>query len=275
MPFVHLPHTPSLPPSLLEDQPTEIFYRDYYQGKNIPIIFLHSGWGYQIYPFDKQIDYFGAQHRIIIADRTGYGRSTHFEEFQNHFHHCAAIEMLAFLDALKIERSILWGHSDGAMISAIMALLQPAKFAGIILEAFHYDRAKPSSREFFDIVAHNPDHFGEKICNILAQDHGQDYWRRLIKATGRAWQNILAHSHDINEDFYNNRLDKLSVPAIFIHGEKDKRTEPDELSKVQQLLPHVKINIIANGGHSPHSNEPFANICNQIAAEFIDKQIIK
>lgn len=38
------------------------------------VVVLHGGWGAKIYPFDRQIAALD-RHRVIVPDRTGYGRS--------------------------------------------------------------------------------------------------------------------------------------------------------------------------------------------------------
>ena len=103
-------------------------------------MFLHGGWGYEVYPFDTQLTAIGAQHRVIIPDRTGYGRSMRIPGLPPDFHSRAAVETTTLLETLNIDRPILWGHSDGAVIAVMMALAAPSKFRGVILEAFHFYR---------------------------------------------------------------------------------------------------------------------------------------
>jgi pimeloyl-ACP methyl ester carboxylesterase len=269
LPYITLNSTPLN----LSAGPVEIFYREY--GRGIPLIFLHSGWGYQIYHFDVQIAAFADRFRIIIPDRTGYGRSPRISEFPPAFHTAAAEETLALLDALGIEQAFFWGHSDGAVIAALIALMAPARCQGVIMEAFHYDRAKPASREFFETMATAPENFGARISEILAKDHGADYWRQVLQMDGRAWLKIAAESDDPSKDFFNNNLSEISVPAIFIHGSRDPRTEEDELARVRALLPAVPINLILGGGHSPHSSAETALECNQFADEFFQSVLNK
>jgi len=63
-------HSSPLAPGV---SPVRIHYRD--AGEGPPIVILHGGWGYDVYPFDRQIDALSPRHRIIIPDRTGYGGS--------------------------------------------------------------------------------------------------------------------------------------------------------------------------------------------------------
>lgn len=263
MPFISINESPLMPGVT----PVKIHYREF--GNGTPLIFLHGGWGYEVYPFDSQIEAFSDQFRILIPDRSGYGRSMRIGPLPADFHSRAAAEMMSFLDALNIERAFLWGHSDGAVIATMMGLAWPGRFFGIILEAFHLYRMKPGSREFFETMAHNPDMLGERVCAALARDHGEDYFRELIVNNGRAWLRIAEESNHPKQDLYAERLGELAVPTLFIHGSVDPRTEPDELDSVRQRFDSARVHSIESGGHSPHSQKSTASECNQVAGDFL------
>jgi 3-oxoadipate enol-lactonase len=247
--------------------PVTIHYRE--AGSGHPLVFLHGGWGYEVYSFDSQIETFGNEYHILIPDRSGYGRSQRINELPADFHRRAAIEMSRWLDALNIERPILWGHSDGAVIAAWMGLQRPEQPACVILEAFHFLRVKPRSREFFATMAENPERLGERVCAALSRDHGEDYWRELILLNGRAWLRLADESRDPSQDLYDGRLHELGVPTLFIHGDGDPRTEPGEMEAVRRQLPGARMEIIRDAGHSPHSQRSAAAAVNRIAAEFL------
>ena len=263
MPFVSISESPLIPGA----SPVAIHYRD--EGNGLPMMFLHGGWGYEVYPFNHQIEAFKDSSRILIPDRTSYGRSMHTDSIAPDFHQRAAIEMMRFLDRLGIKRTVLWGHSDGAVISALMGIEWPQRFAGIILEAFHFYRAKPGSREFFETMAEDPLRLGERVTARLANEHGEDYWRKLIINNGYAWLEIADQSKHPKQDLYNGRLGELSVPTLLIHGSRDPRTEPDELQAVGNACPQALIHIIEGAGHSPHSESAAAGETIRIAGDFL------
>jgi pimeloyl-ACP methyl ester carboxylesterase len=267
MPFISIDESPLIPGL----SPVDIYYRE--EGRGVPLVFLHGGWGYEVYPFDRQAEAFANDFKITIPDRTGYGRSTRIDSMPADFHHRAAVETFRVLEALNIERPVLWGHSDGAVIAALMGLSAPELISGIILEAFHFYRVKPGSREFFETMALNPDALGERVCAALARDHGEDYWRSIILNNGRSWLKIAEESSHAKQDLYDGNLSALSVPAILIHGRLDPRTEPDELEAVHKQLEHVPIHIIEGGGHSPHSQSSVASQCNTFASAFLGEVI--
>lgn len=248
-------------------QKVQHFYRE--AGAGHPLLFLHGGWGYGAYPFDRQIQEFGHELRILIPDRYGYGRSGRIGEFPLDFHHRAAMEMIYFLDAHGCERAVLWGHSDGAVISAWMGIEQPARFPAIIFEAFHYYRNKPRSRAFFETGATNPERFGKRLSQHLAEEHGEDYWRVLMRNASEAWLSLADQAPHPKADLFHGKLPQLSVPTLFVHGAQDPRTEPDEFAQIRRELPAAEIHLIEGAGHSPHSEPSAFSITNQLVRRFL------
>lgn len=246
MPFIHLQHSP------LAAGPADIHYRQF--GSGIPLIFLHGGWGYQIYPLSEQQTAIPGVH-LVIPDRSGYGHSTKPSIFSVDFHRLAVVETLAFMDALGIDQAVLWGHSDGAVIAAWMGLMAPQRCRGLILEALHYDREKPHSREFFTTLAANPDLVGKRVISVLKSDHGEQ-WRDPVRGDCQAWLEIAALKSP-HPDLYEGRMSEIKVPVALIHGQSDPRTEPHELDHVRRELPNAQFHIMPGAGHSPHSERGF------------------
>lgn len=247
--------------------PVVIHYREFGRGR--PLVILHGGWGYRIYPFDRQIAAFANHYRILIPDRSGYGRSSRVSgELPVDFHRRAALETFSFLDALGIENALLWGHSDGSVIAAMMGLMAPERCAGVILEAFHFLRRKPGSRSFFERFSAHPEELGDETRKVLAEDHGETHWPTVLRRNCGTWFRIADSVQRPDEDLYDGRLGELSVPALFLHGSLDPRTEPGEMDSVRHALPRATMHFIAAGKHSPHCEEEAWQECNASALEF-------
>jgi pimeloyl-ACP methyl ester carboxylesterase len=262
VPFASLPSSP-LAPGLT---PVPLHYREL--GSGPPLVFLHGGWGYEVYPFDRQ-EGLAAGRRILIPDRSGYGRSPRIEDLPVDFHRRAAGEMLGFLDALGIDRPVLWGHSDGAVIALWMAIAARGRAAALVLEACHYFRRKPRSREFFDTMARRPELLGERVCGVLAREHGDPYWRTLIERGGRAWLAIADQAERADSDLYAGRAPELALPVLVVHGASDPRTEPGELEALGRALPHARFALLEGAGHSPHSERQAADRCRRAVEAFL------
>jgi pimeloyl-ACP methyl ester carboxylesterase len=264
VPFASLQTSPLVPGA----SPVKLFYRD--EGQGTPLLFLHGGWGYEMYPFARQTKALRADYRTLIPDRGGYGHSTRLvADLTPDFHYHAAVETLSFLDSLGIERAFLWGHSDGAVIAAILGFTAPERVSGLILEAFHYYRVKPSSREFFETLAYRPEALGAELCERFAREFGVGYWRRFITTHARAWLQMADESVGPYDDPYAGRLRDITAPTLFIHGHLDPRTEPGELDAVSAQLPNAEWQVLDEGSHSPHSESATADLVTHLASEFL------
>ena len=247
--FVELPASP-LAPGM---SPVRIALREY--GAGVPLVFLHGGWGYDVYPFDRQIAALSSHYHIVIPDRSGYGGSTAIEKLPTDFHQRAAAETLAVIDARGLERPRLWGHSDGAIIALLVGLAAPDRIAGAIVEATHYFKRKPRSRAFFE--------------NIGAAPRSP-----IVGMHARAWLKIGDEAASPTEDFYGGRLSELRTPVLVVHGALDPRTEPGELDALRAALERkTKVLrhfcVCRDGGHSPHSEAPTADDVTRAAKTFM------
>ena len=244
MPFVVVENSP------LAQRTAEIHYREF--GSGTPLVFLHGGWGYHIFPINSQLPALKS-YRVLVPDRSGYGLSTKPAEFGGDFHLRAAQETLGLSRCARNPDAVLWGHSDGAVIAAWMGFIAPERCRGLILEAFHYARRKINSQAFFETMVSAPESFGERVSSVLAREHGEDYWQELVRTEGRTWLEIAKMADSGTEDLFNGRLVELVVPTVFIHGAGDPRTDPGELEAVHNALPSAGIRMIEAGGHCPHN----------------------
>ena len=268
MPSIEIATSPLVPGVT----PVRIHYRD--AGHGLPIVILHGGWGYEIYPFDRQIDALAARHRIVIPDRSGYGGSGPIQALPTDFHQRAMEETRAFIDALDLERPVLWGHSDGAIVALLVGLAAPNRIGGAIVEAAHYYKDKPGSRAFFEGIIGNPQSLGGGVAAVMRRDHGER-WPAIVDMHSRTWLRIAEEAASPVEDFYGGRLPDLQVPVLVVHGAQDPRTEPGELDALRaaldrraEALRHTFV-VLAEGGHSPHSERATADAVTRAAHDFI------
>jgi pimeloyl-ACP methyl ester carboxylesterase len=277
--FVQIPSSP-LAPGVA---PVRIRYRD--AGAGPPVVVLHGGWGYEIYPFDGQIAALACGHRMVIPDRSGYGGSPPVEDLPADFHDRAAEETHAVIDALGLARPILWGHSDGAIVALLLALADPGRIAGAIVEATHLYKQKPGSRAFFEAIVADPDSIGARAAAVMTRDHGER-WRQILNRHSRAWLRIGREARSAAEDFYGGRLAGLKVPVLVVHGVRDPRTEPGELdalcAALQErgaVLPAADAGerrafaIFDAAGHSPHSERASTDAVTDAALRFVNDVI--
>ena len=99
-----------------------------------PVILLH-GWPYDIHSFvDVTPMLASAGYRVLVPYLRGYG-ATRFlssEAFRNGQPSALAVDVIAFMDALRIEKAILAGFDWGARSADIVAALWPERVKALV-----------------------------------------------------------------------------------------------------------------------------------------------
>jgi len=243
--------------------PVEIHVRE--AGAGPPLVLLHGGWGWEAYPFD--VAALARTHRVVAPDRTGYGRSGRLAALPRDFHRLMAEETLLLLDALGIGAAALWGHSDGAVIAAWVALLAPGRVRALVLEALHVFAAKAGSLEFFRTGTEAPEGFGPAVVEALRRDHG-DAWRDVVGAGGRAWLEIIEEGRQGRRDLHGGRLGEVRAPVLLLHGRRDPRMEPGEADAADRAFPGARV-VTLDAGHCPHASARAGAECTRLVLEFL------
>ncbi len=100
----------------------------------LPVILLH-GWPYDIYSFvDVAPLLTSAGYRVIIPYLRGYG-TTRFlsaETMRNGQQSVVAVDIIALMDALKIEKATIAGFDWGARTACIIAALWPERCKALV-----------------------------------------------------------------------------------------------------------------------------------------------
>jgi pimeloyl-ACP methyl ester carboxylesterase len=99
-----------------------------------PVILLH-GWPYDIHSFVDVAPLLApAGYRVIVPHLRGYGTTRFLSAtaFRNGQPSAIAVDMIALMDALKIEKAIVAGFDWGARTANIMAALWPERCRAMV-----------------------------------------------------------------------------------------------------------------------------------------------
>ena len=100
----------------------------------MPVILLH-GWPYDIYTYvDVAPLLASAGYRVIVPYLRGYG-TTRFlssETLRNGQQSAIAVDIIALMDALRIEQAIIAGYDWGARTANIIAALWPERCKAMV-----------------------------------------------------------------------------------------------------------------------------------------------
>jgi len=102
---------------------------------NGPVVILLHGWPYDIYSFVDVAPALAAEgFRVIIPYVRGYGSTRFLSDttFRNGQPSAIAVDTIALMDALKIEKATLAGFDWGARTADIMAALWPERCRALV-----------------------------------------------------------------------------------------------------------------------------------------------
>lgn len=108
----------------------ELYYEEH--GSGAPL-FLVPGLGGVGASFARQIPALSGHYRVIVHDHRGCGQSD--RPLMRYSVEQMAQDVLRLMDALKIERAHLVGHSTGGAIGQILAIEQPERLRKLVLSS--------------------------------------------------------------------------------------------------------------------------------------------
>ena len=100
-----------------------------------PVVILLHGWPYDIDSFAEVAPVLAAAgYRVIVPYLRGYGTTRFLSDasFRNGQPSAVAVDMIALMDALKIDKAIVAGFDWGARTANIMAALWPERVSAMV-----------------------------------------------------------------------------------------------------------------------------------------------
>src|SRR5256714_1533977 len=99
-----------------------------------PVVLIH-GWPYDIHAFEEVAPILAAKgYRVIMPYLRGYGTTRFLSDdtIRNGEQAAIAVDMIALMDALKIQKAIVGGFDWGSRTAVIMAALWPERVKGLV-----------------------------------------------------------------------------------------------------------------------------------------------
>jgi 3-oxoadipate enol-lactonase len=235
-------------------------------GADTAILFLH-GVGSTKEVWRPQLDDFGAQRRAIAIDYPGYGESElRAGATRDDFARAA----LAALDAIRVERAHICGLSLGGVVAIALHALAPERCASLILAdtfAVHPDGQAIYDRSFAGSADMRA--FAEaRVDALLASPADPAVRSKLIETMA----SINPEAYRIGAEAVwladqRDRVPEIAVSTLIVCGEEDRPTPPELSRELHQLIPHSRLEMIANAGHLTNLERP--TDFNRIVEEFI------
>jgi pimeloyl-ACP methyl ester carboxylesterase len=174
-----------------------------------------------------------------------------------------AADVVSFLDALGIDRAVLAGHSGSCLFARRVAIDQPGRVAGLILEASPTTlRGNARLEALVTSVAGLRDPIDPGFARAFVVDTSSDQLEpaalnqlvnELLKVPARVWQEMFTSllAYDDLAD-----LGRVAARTLLIWGDSDGLIGREMQEQLAALLPCEDLLMYAGVGHTPRWEDP-------------------
>jgi pimeloyl-ACP methyl ester carboxylesterase len=224
----------------LEINGIQLYYET--QGAGEPLLLLHGGSGcHEDWAYAGREELL-REYTLITPDARGHGRSTN--PAKSITHRQCALDTLALLDHLDIEKCKAIGISMGANILLHMATLEPDRIASmVVVSATMYfpEQARAIMRQV--PVDSEPPQAWETMRK--RHKHGDEQ----IKAIWE-WSRGMADSYD-DMNFTPPSLSRITASTLIVYGDRDFLYPVEMGVDMYRAIPRSALWVVPNGGHGP------------------------
>jgi pimeloyl-ACP methyl ester carboxylesterase len=216
-----------------------------------PIVMLHEGLGsvsmWRDFP-QRVADWTACE--VLAYSRVGYGKSDPIDTQRNvrYMHDEALVTLPALLDALQIERPILFGHSDGGSIALIFAGGTLCPLHGVIAMAPHVMVEQVSVTS---IAQARTAYQSTDLRHRLARHHDD------VESAFWGWNDIWLHPEFLHWNI-EEYLPRIRCPVLAIQGEDDEYGTMEQIDRIGRQVADTQLVKLPQCRHSPHRDQPEA-----------------
>lgn len=264
---------------------------------NGPAVILLHGWPYDIYSFVDVVPLLAAKgYRVIIPFLRGYGTTKFLSDktFRNGQQSVVAVDIIALMDVLKIQKAIVGGFDWGARTADIIAAIWPERCKGLVSVSGYLIGSQSAGKTPLPPTAEYPWWYQF----YFATDRGQsgydkyrhDFSKLIWKLASPKWNfddatfdrsaasfnnpdhvAIVIHNYRWRQDLVKgeakyddleNRLSMapvINVPTVTLEGDANGAPHPDPPSYANKFSGKYSNHIITGGiGHNLPQEAPKA-----------------
>jgi len=228
-----------------------LFYEEFGTGKALTLLhgfpFDHTIW-LEIVPLMEN------DARILLPDLRGHGKSP--SPPGTYTMQAMAEDVIRLWDALKIEKSILAGHSMGGYVTLAIAKTYPERLYGLILMASHSYADSPEKKaermETIKKIEKNGD-----VSILTGMFRKLSYNKEIVEKS----QTIISRAHPVGvcgalagmaeRQDSTQVLSDLEIPALMIAGKDDQMVAIENSRTIAAQMKKPWLIEISQAGHLP------------------------
>ena len=245
------------------------------QGKGQPLLLI-SGVGYGAWFWHKIVPGLAAHYQVITFDNRGAGGSSH--SAGPYTVSMMAADTAGLLDALKIKKAHVMGHSLGGFIAQELIVSRPDLVSKLVLASTNYGGMKviPITPEAMEVLTNRDGDIMELVKRgiaiacapgfmekqpALAQElinyrftnpvPPPQYQAQVMAGAGMA---------ALTDEQVDHRMTAIQVPTLILFGEFDRVVPPGNADFMAAKIAGAQIEILSGTGHIFAIEDPAATI---------------
>lgn len=223
------------------------------------VIMLH-GYTDSSYSFASLMDRLDPSIQAIAIDQRGHGDSSKPgccyapQDF--------AADVVAFMDARKIQTATIVGHSMGGLIGQLVAMRSPERVSGLVILASSPSFANPAVEGLVAAVKELSDPVDRKFAHEFQASMFYEpvpassldpYVDVSMKVPARVWIDVLTQIVALD---LRKELRTIKARTLILWGDKDGVSTRADQATMFQEIPNATLKVYENIGHGMHWEVP-------------------
>lgn len=240
--------------------------RTYYEvsGHGDPVLLLHGGLA-TAETFDPQLPELATRYRVYVPERFGHGRTRDVEGALGYER--MAAHMIAFMEAVGIDRAHVGGWSDGALVALLVALRRPSLVRKLVLidQFVSLDGAPRAYLPFISDLT--LDSLPPELAAMYAalSPDGPEHLAVVLDKLREVWTNETGV--EVAD------LARVTAPTLLLASDRGASTLA-HLGDVQAALADCQVAVVPGTSHGLTMEKP--EVVNRLLRDFLgDEQVVK
>ncbi len=230
-----------------------------------PVLVLLPGLTDSWRSYERVLPHLPASNRVIAVSLRGHGDSDRPET--GYRTKDFAMDVVELLAMLRIPRAVVVGHSSASLVAQRLAIDNPGRTAGIVLEgSFTTLRGR---KEVVEVVASTiaplqdpvtPEFVRKFATGTISRPVPQSFMDAMVqeslKVPARVWKEAFA---GLLLDDHTSELGAIAAPSLLIWGDQDALIGREQQDALASAIPESRLVVYAGVGIPPTGRTPLAS----------------